>query len=767
MYNHQGECGVGAVVPWAGRLWVITYAPHQPRGSDDKLYEIDDDLNQTIRPESIGGTPANRMIHRESNQLFIGPYAIDADRNVRAIPYSKMLGRPTANARHLSDPANKIYYYTMEEGLYEVDVHTLDVTTLMKDAAAPGFVNVLPGYHGKGAYSSQGRLVVANNGQHDDHDYKHHLYGPSGTLAEWEGPGHDWHVLMTNQFTEVTGPGGIEGNAKADDPLWSIGWDQRSLILKVLDGGDWYTYRLPVADFSYVASHGWYTEWPRIRKVGPEGQYLMNMHGGWFDFPGALRAEHVGGLAPIGNYLKITGDFANWHDRIIFGCDDTAITGGNNIAGQSHSNLWFTTWQGLHEAGQPYGLGGVWVHDEVEANTPSDPYLLAGYTHRAIHLAHDGDDPVWFTIEVDKKGDNHWQPYANIEVPPHGYVWQAIGDDVEAQWLRVRTNRHVKDATAYLHYGISAGVKTDRAMFAALADVDAKQPCSRGIIRPRGEDMGTLQFLAETVDGDGKATGGGYYEIGADMKLKPVADADKQIAYMKDKAAIKASGVSVDDASVIVKRDGVTYRLPKSSAAYDAPGSAAARTIREVVTERDLLNAGGTIYVLPHPESMSVRGIKPVCTHDKRIADFCSWRGMLVMSGCASDAGDDMHHIRSTDGKVGLWMGDIDDLWRMGKPRGVGGPWRQTMVKAGAASDAYLMAGYDQKKLALSHDAAEAVNFRIEVDVACDGTWRAFQTLSVAPGQTLEYAFPAGYSAGWVRLVADHDCKATATFTYN
>ena len=26
---------VGAVVPWADRLWVITYAPHKPNGSSD------------------------------------------------------------------------------------------------------------------------------------------------------------------------------------------------------------------------------------------------------------------------------------------------------------------------------------------------------------------------------------------------------------------------------------------------------------------------------------------------------------------------------------------------------------------------------------------------------------------------------------------------------------------------------------------------------------------------------------------------------------
>ena len=87
-YNNEGECGTGAVVPWADRLWVITYGPHLPEGSSDKLYEITPDLKQIVRPESLGGTPANRMIHKESGQLFIGPYAIDSLGNVRSIPYN-------------------------------------------------------------------------------------------------------------------------------------------------------------------------------------------------------------------------------------------------------------------------------------------------------------------------------------------------------------------------------------------------------------------------------------------------------------------------------------------------------------------------------------------------------------------------------------------------------------------------------------------------------------------------------------------------------
>ena len=53
-FNAEGECGTGALVPWADHLWVITYGPHMPFGSSDKLYEITPGLQKITRPESIG-----------------------------------------------------------------------------------------------------------------------------------------------------------------------------------------------------------------------------------------------------------------------------------------------------------------------------------------------------------------------------------------------------------------------------------------------------------------------------------------------------------------------------------------------------------------------------------------------------------------------------------------------------------------------------------------------------------------------------------------
>jgi len=47
--NESSECGTGAVVPWANRLWIISYGASNPFGSSDKLYEITSDLRQLVR----------------------------------------------------------------------------------------------------------------------------------------------------------------------------------------------------------------------------------------------------------------------------------------------------------------------------------------------------------------------------------------------------------------------------------------------------------------------------------------------------------------------------------------------------------------------------------------------------------------------------------------------------------------------------------------------------------------------------------------------
>jgi hypothetical protein len=770
MFNDEGECGTGAVVPWADRLWAVTYAPHKPQGSSDKLYEITPELRQIIRPESIGGTPANRMIHRESQQLFIGPYAIDAQRQVRAIPYAQMFGRPTGNARHLVDPAGKIYCATMEEGLYEIDVQTLAVTELWTDEQKrDGRHANLPGYHGKGLYSGFGRVIYANNGEHGPEALKRPEI-PSGVLATWNGRGPAWSIVRRNQFTEVTGPGGLFGNDHPErDPVWSIGWDHRSLLLMVLDPGGWHTYRLPKGSHSYDGAHGWNTEWPRIRDIG-ETDLLMTMHGTFWRFPKTFSSTSAAGVSPRSNYLKVVGDFCRWGGRLVLGCDDTAkneflnkrpAKGGIIGPGRSQSNLWFVEPETLDTLGPAIGRGAVWLDDAVSAAGVSDPYLFAGYRHRTLCLAHHDAQPVKFTLEVDARGDGRWSPFRQVNVPAGESVWLEFPESETGAWIRVRCARACAGVSAVFQYrNADRRSATPAPLFAGLAPVDAGA-MTGGVIHARGAEFRTLRFIA--ADQNGPL---GCYDLDGDLRLQK-ADDPQGAAWTAKSVAIPRDVLQVDDASVLFVDGSGRWRLPKGGSAFDRSGPLGdARVCREVCTERDLFHAHGTFYELPAENAGGFAKVRPIASHDRRIHDYASYRGLLVLSGVSPDAPAGEHIIRSDDGRCALWVGAVDDLWQLGKPRGVGGPWRQSAVQANAPSDPYLMTGYDRKRVQLSHTSTQPVEMRVEVDITGAGLWVTYRTFAVPPGTGLRHEFPVSFSAYWVRIAAAQDTVATATFTY-
>lgn len=783
MFNDENECGTGAVVPWANRLWVITYAPHAPKGSSDKLYEVTPNLTQIIRPESIGGTPANRMIHKESGQLFIGPYAIDSKRNVRAIPYTAMFGRHTGNAIHLTDPSGKIMFATMEEGIYEVDVKTLKPTELWGDEQnkkSPRKAN-LPGYHGKGFYSGQGVYVYSNNGEHGNAAMKRPEI-PSGVLAEWDGQSDAWKIVRRNQFTEVTGPGGIQGNSNpAIDPIWAMGWDFRSLILGVrMPNKGWTFYRLPKGSHSYDGAHGWNTEWPRIRDIG-EDNYLMTMHGTFWHFPKTFTPENSAGITPRSNYLKVIGDFCRWNDQIVFGCDDTAKAEflnkrkakGHIAAPQSQSNLWFVEPDKIDHIGPIIGRGAVWENDFVKANKASDPYLFSGYDLRNLHLHTRKSATI--TIEVDIKGDGSWTTLRKVTVPDSGYLHVPFTAEEKGTWIRLTSDRDLTGATAVFSYRNKDArkIQADR-MFNGLAQKG--QTLTGGLVRARNGNKRSLAFAAV----DNSSNDIGYYEMGADLTLKRTDDPTSH-AFTKKHTAIPTAALSIDAASVIyTDEQGKRWRLPKGNLPDKHPlGSS--RIAREVATERDLLNAHGTFYELPARNAGGIAKLRAVATHNRLVHDYCSYRGLFIISGIATDAlrtADDSakrsegrsagslnpHIIKSDDDKTALWAGAIDDIWKLGKPHGTGGPWYNTPAEANQPSDPYLMTGYDSKSLTLS--ASEKCTVTAQIDLTGTGHWVNYKAFELKPGKDFTHQFPTELQAYWIRFVSSQNTTATARLTY-
>jgi hypothetical protein len=183
--------------------------------------------------------------------------------------------------------------------------------------------------------------------------------------------------------------------------------------------------------------------------------------------------------------------------------------------------------------------------------------------------------------------------------------------------------------------------------------------------------------------------------------------------------------------------------------------------IREVQTERYLMDAFGLFYELP---SMvyggRIWGVRPIASHLRIVPDFCYWRGLFVMAGDQADNA-------SGQPQSGLWFGNVDDLWSFGKPAGWGGVWRRTSVAAGDISDPFLMTGFDQKSLHLVSNDTRALSVAVEVDVLGDGSWQTHRTLRVEPHGYVHHVFPDGYSAHWLRLRAVSPGRVTAEVFYN
>ena len=607
-YNNEGECGTGAVVPWAGSLWAITYGPHLPFGSSDKLYQITPDKKMTVRSESIGGTPANRLIHKESNQLNIGPYFINESGDVRVLPWQEAPGRYTGSARHLTDPANKIYIGTMEEGFYEVDVNTLKAKELYKDSNeawrlyrkdsknTPKPVELLPGAHGKGLYSGQGVMVFSNNGENSAAAMKY-FDALSGSLSEWDGK--DWKVVRRNQFVELTGPGGIYGNTNPEtDPIWATGWDHKSVLLGVRDSQKgWTFYRLPKASHSYDGAHGWNTEWPRIRNVGTDDQpdYLMTMHGLFWRFPKLFTADNSAGIRPRSSYLKVIGDFARWNDELVFGCDDSAqkeflnkrkAKGNIEGPGQSNSNLWFTSLTKPDELGPATVDGAIWEKEDVQANVYSDPYMFAGWEQRCCWLQNDGKQDITFTFEIDQKGNNVWKELTAVQVEAGQSAYLPFTAKEQGEWIRVKIDKESNVSVSFVYTTVDTRSSASSSIFNGLSKVSEENTLG-GLLYGLGKNRRALGVLASNIE-NGKVIENGYYEMSDTLAL--VRKDDTQTAdFIREKFAMPHQVVTIDESSVLIVDDRQRrWRLPLGDENYTKLiGQDVVRICREVATERD------------------------------------------------------------------------------------------------------------------------------------------------------------------------------------
>jgi hypothetical protein len=434
------ECGVGCLMPWSGKLYVLNYNSHKEHsGRGTSLRRISADMSMEVVAETKGidGTYTNRFIHLPSNQLIIGPHVIDKDHKIRTVKELQPL-RVCGTCRHLTDE-KLVYVLCMEGEVFELNPVTLNcvqVFDLQKELSTEkeGMV------HFKDCYCEFGKLVVCSN-EYFESDWKGER--SQGRLAEYDGTA--WTIIERKPFIGVTGRGTFAPT------MFANGWDQASAILKVWTEADkkWTTYRLPKA--SHCFDHKWQTEWPRIREVEHE-RFLMDHHGMFYELSPWAYNGRIWGVRPISTHLWVLGDFCSWRGMLVMGADNASPSNGDNhTCAEPQSGLWFGKTDDLWNFGKPKGWGGPWWNTKVVAGEPSDPYLMTGFDQKCIHINHDAGKEVNFTIEVDFMGHGEFKPYGRLTLAANGYAHHTFSPGFSAHWVRLVSDTSCT-ATAQLHY---------------------------------------------------------------------------------------------------------------------------------------------------------------------------------------------------------------------------------------------------------------------------------------------------------------------------
>lgn len=427
----RSESGIGALIPWANKLWMIGYVAHI-QGSGIGLYEINDNMTMVKHPESVTGTFANRMIHNPTEQAIIGPHFIDKHGNVRTCK-ELSTHRLAATMEHLTDPENKVYFLTMEGKFFECDVHSLEATFLFdlyKELEIPktGYV------HFKDGFTGNGRVVVANN-SYDERDFLGESF--AGRLAEWDGKSKKWTILEKTAFIGVGGKNShvFSGKTVYGNPIFATGWDNKSVILKCYNDRSkkWQKYRLPKGSHSF--DHAWNTEWMRIREAQSE-RFIMDAFGIFYELPMMTYGGFVWGIKPISYHLRIVPDFCFWRGLFVMAGDQT-----DHGVGQPQTGLLFQNLDDLWNYGKPTGWGAVWQNDTVQAGDMSDSYLMTGFDKKTIHFKNSGKKDVDFTIMVDFSGNDEWNIYKKITVKGNGYNSYTFPDGYSAHWVKLRVDK--------------------------------------------------------------------------------------------------------------------------------------------------------------------------------------------------------------------------------------------------------------------------------------------------------------------------------------
>lgn len=453
----KSEAGTGAIVPWAGALWVETYLANTnsayglagANGSGTGLWRIDSDGNATLVGQNDGCHPAH-LVHKETGYLLIGNHIVTQEGRVVPIYKFTQAGnspteRITGYARHLSAPTTKVYVFTMGGLFFEMDLSNLEtlatsnngITFLNNAATVLGMTAAT--VHGKAIWTATGAgrtYAVFNNNPSSAGN------ADGGRLASWNGT--TWTTQDTGNNSWIN----VSGSYMGHQHVWATGHDDLSVLLWMFNGETATAprkFRLPFGHEGY--KHYFQQEWMRCRAVDTE-RYLLDAHGMFYSLSPYLTdtdtfATSMPRMEAIAKHYRTIPDFASYQGNLVLGSNQASNQYGQfpNV-GDSQSGLWFTQTDNLWRMGKPAGVGYWWKGTSVSAAQESLPMLARGFDRKTVNL-YNASGSTATNVDIITYHETTGYTITTVAVAASTYAHYEFPTGYQCDWITVKSSAAV------------------------------------------------------------------------------------------------------------------------------------------------------------------------------------------------------------------------------------------------------------------------------------------------------------------------------------
>lgn len=432
------EAGVGALLPWADRLWFTVYPAENAESDDLGLFSIGLDERRPRLDAETNACDTGRILHRATAKAIVGRHIISSAGVVTAITGFNAADRVTAYCMHPLAPTTKVLALTMSSNataqparIYEVTMATGAAVSVTDATTGLGLGNA---EHFKSMWSAgtgaDARVYVANN-------------KPAATSLAAINP-NTWAWTAVSGTTADSSWIEVGGAYMEEDGahVFATGLDLKSALLRVFSPDPAIAsvlFRLPIATWNH--RHRFQQEWMRIRQVSTE-RLVMDLHGTFYDLSPflhdgtTLASGGVPRLLPLSRHFGTFPDYTPWDGGLVL-AQNLSSPHKDQFpnAGQPQGGLLFTDQEFLHRGMKPTGRGHWWKQETVVSGVESPKMLMRGYDRCTVHLSNGTSSPVDVTIKVyeGKNGNT----YSTVTVPANGYQHVEFPDAYSADWVTV------------------------------------------------------------------------------------------------------------------------------------------------------------------------------------------------------------------------------------------------------------------------------------------------------------------------------------------